>query len=153
VIFRLNKEEFGLDIKQVIEIMPLVMITEIPAADGSAIEGVINLRGQIIPVMNLRSQFNFPKIEKLEKTARIVVVDLKLSRLGLLVDEVPEVLKIAENKIEAVPELIKKKIPADYIKGVGKTGDRLIIILDPGNFAAFSEEASKRQSEKGETNG
>ncbi len=129
VIFRLRDEEFGVDISSVLEISRVLDITHIPQAPGF-IEGVINLRGQVMAVVDLARQFGLKPQAELPKTARIIVVNVSDETIGLIVDEVPEVLRIAEVDIEPTPEIIQTEIKKDYIKGVGKLGDRLVILLD-----------------------
>jgi purine-binding chemotaxis protein CheW len=129
VNFRLRGEEYGVDIGQVREITRVVDISHIPESP-SFIEGVTNLRGQIIPVVDLAKQFGLAPQEKLPESARIVVTEVKGQTVGMIVDEVPEVLKIPEENIEPTPELIQTEIRKDYIKGVGKLENRLIVILD-----------------------
>jgi purine-binding chemotaxis protein CheW len=129
VNFRLRGEEYGVDIGQVREITRVVDISHIPESP-SFIEGVTNLRGQIIPVVDLAKQFGLAPQEKLPESARIVVTEIKGQTVGMIVDEVPEVLKIPEENIEPTPELIQTKIRKDYIKGVGKLENRLIVLLD-----------------------
>jgi purine-binding chemotaxis protein CheW len=129
VNFRLRDEEYGVDIASVREITRVVDISHIPESP-SFIEGVTNLRGQIIPVVDLAKQFGLAPQEKLPESARIVVTEVKGQTVGMIVDEVPEVIKIPEENIEPTPELIQTKIRKDYIKGVGKLENRLIVLLD-----------------------
>jgi len=129
VNFRLRDEEFGFDIGSVREITKVADITHIPEAP-SFIYGVTNLRGQVIAVIDLAQQFGLPPRQELPETARIVVTEIKGQTVGMLVDEVPEVLKIADENIEPTPELIQTEVRKDYIKGVGKLDNRLIILLD-----------------------
>jgi purine-binding chemotaxis protein CheW len=129
VNFRLRDEEYGVDIGSVREITRVVDISHIPESP-SFIKGVTNLRGQIIPVVDLAKQFGLAPQEKLPESARIVVTEVKGQTVGMIVDEVPEVLKIPEENIESTPELIQTEIRKDYIKGVGKLENRLIVILD-----------------------
>jgi purine-binding chemotaxis protein CheW len=129
VNFRLRDEEYGVDIGSVREITRVVDISHIPESP-SFIKGVTNLRGQIIPVVDLAKQFGLAPQEKLPESARIVVTEVKGQTVGMIVDEVPEVIKIPEENIEPTPELIQTKIRKDYIKGVGKLENRLIVILD-----------------------
>ena len=129
VNFRLRDEEFGLDIGSVREITRVTDITHIPEAP-SFIYGVTNLRGQVIAVIDLAKQFGLAPQQDLPETAKIVVTEIKGQTVGMLVDEVPEVLKIADENIEPAPELIQTEIRTDYIKGVGKLDNRLIILLD-----------------------
>ena len=129
VNFRLRDEEFGLDIGSVREITRVGDITHIPEAP-SFIYGVTNLRGQVIAVIDLARQFGLAPQQDLPETAKIVVTEIKGQTVGMLVDEVPEVLKIADENIEPAPELIQTEVRTDYIKGVGKLDNRLIILLD-----------------------
>jgi len=127
--FRLRDEEFGVDIGSVKEITRVADITPIPEAP-SFIRGVTNLRGQVIAVIDLAQQFRLAAQEKLPDSARIVVTEFNGRTVGMLVDEAPGVLKIAGENIEPTPELIQSEVSKDYIKGVGKLDNRLIILLD-----------------------
>jgi len=129
VNFRLRDEEFGVEIGLIKEIARVVDITHIPEAP-SFIRGVINLRGQVIAVIDLARQFELASQDKLPGTAKIIVTDIEDQTVGLLVDDVPEILRIPKENIEPAPEMIKSEIKKDYIKGVGKLEDRLIIVLD-----------------------
>lgn len=127
--FRLGKEEFGVDICSVREITRVEGITHIPEAP-SFIRGVINLRGKIIGVIDLAWQFGLETKGNATDRARIVVTKINTQTVGILVDEVPGVLKIPEGNIKPTPELITSRVKKDYIKGVGKLGKKLIILLD-----------------------
>jgi purine-binding chemotaxis protein CheW len=140
VIFDLSGEEFGLDISQVREIIRMQDITPVPKAP-QFIEGVINLRGQIIAVMDLAKRFGLDRTNRTEKT-RIVVADVGGNTVGLIVDEVPEVLRISESNIDQTPSMIETQIHADFIRGVGKMEKRLIILLNV-NKILTSEEAKQ----------
>ncbi len=129
VNFRLREEEFGVDIGSVSEITKVADISHIPEAP-SFIQGVTNLRGQIIAVVDLARQFGLSPQENLPESARIVVTEVNGQTVGMLVDEVPEILKIPEENIEPAPELIQTEVRKDYIKGVGKLDGRLIVLLD-----------------------
>lgn len=127
VIFNLDREEYGVYITQVQEIIRPVGITRIPGMPDF-IEGVINLRGKIIPILNLRERFGFAKKEKNTNT-RIVVAEVSNQTVGLVVDMVAEVLRIADEAIDPLPPTVTN-IDAEYLKGVGKLDRRLIILLD-----------------------
>ncbi len=137
VIFRLAKEEFGLDIAQVREIIRMQDITPMPKAP-EFIEGVINLRGQIIAVMDLARRFGLEQTQKTEKT-RIVVTEVKDNTVGVIVDEVPEVLRISEDNVDPTPEMIESQVHAEFIKGVGKLEERLVILLDVDKILSREE--------------
>lgn len=130
VVFRLQDEEFGIDINCVREILRMVDITHIPDAPGF-LEGVINLRGHIIAVINLNKQFGLAPLSiETSKTARIIVIEIDNILIGMMVDEVFHVLSIAEKEIEETPPILKTKVHFDYIQGIAKIGDRLIVMLD-----------------------
>ena len=127
VTFKLGNEEFGLDILKVKEIIKPVSITKIPNAPYF-VEGVINLRGEVIPVISLRKRLNLSDNELNSKT-RIIVIETNKKTTGFIVDEVNEVLRIHENIMEATPELVSS-VDSEYIIGVGKLDDRLLIHID-----------------------
>ncbi|HEY8320262.1 MAG TPA: chemotaxis protein CheW [Candidatus Baltobacteraceae bacterium] len=127
VSFRLGTEEYGVDIAQAQEVIRMVEITHVPRAPRF-MEGVINLRGQLIPIIDLRTRFGMPRVEK-TKSSRIVVTDIGSKRVGIIVDSVSEVIDIPIENIEDAPEMIAG-IGTEYIQGVGKVADRLIIMLD-----------------------
>lgn len=127
VAFQLDKEIYGVDIATVHEIIRMQEITRIPRAP-SFIEGVINLRGKVIPVLDLRKRFNLPNGQYTDKT-RIVVVEIPPHTVGLIVDAVSEVLRLPVEAIEP-PSPVIANVDVEYLRGVGKLADRLIILLD-----------------------
>lgn len=127
VSFHLSSEEYGVDISQVQEIIRMVEITHVPRAPHF-MEGVINLRGQLISIIDLRTRFSMPRAEQ-TKSTRIVVTEIGSKRVGIVVDSVSEVLNIPMEQVENAPEMIAG-VGTEYIQGVGKVGDRLIILLD-----------------------
>ncbi|WMW24925.1 chemotaxis protein CheW [Methanolobus sediminis] len=132
VIFNLGVEEFGVNIMQVQEIIRMPDITRIPRSPDY-IKGVINLRGKIIVVMDLDRRFGMKETEMTDES-RIVVVDIEGTIIGLVVDSVSEVIRLKGSNIEHTPEIITQKINADYLKGVGKMEDRLLILLNLENI-------------------
>ena len=127
VTFRIGEEEFGVDILSVQEIIRLMQITMVPHA-AAFIEGVINLRGKVIPVVNMRTRFNLPAVEH-DGNTRIVVMEFNQKIVGFLVDGVSEVLRIPASTVEPAPPVVCG-IGSEYIRGVGKLQDRLLILLD-----------------------
>lgn len=127
VTFKLGNEEYAVDILKVQEINRMVEITSIPNAP-SYVEGVINLRGKVIPVINLRKKFGLDSKE-MDSQSRIMVVDIG-STVGLIVDSVSEVLRLSSDTIEPPPPMTAGNGSSEYIKGVGKLTDRLLILLD-----------------------
>ncbi|MFN3480202.1 MAG: chemotaxis protein CheW [Thermodesulfovibrionales bacterium] len=126
VTFKLGDEEYGIDILKVQEINRMTEITSMPKAPFS-VEGVINLRGKVIPVVNLRKRFGLD-LKEIDSQSRIIVVDIG-STVGLIVDSVSEVLRISSDTIEPPPP-ITGGIGSEHILGIGKLEDRLIILLD-----------------------
>jgi purine-binding chemotaxis protein CheW len=127
VAFNVGAEEFGVDVKKVEGVIALVDITRMPRAPHF-VEGIINLRGQIIAVVDLASRLGIEAGEHGPAT-RIVVVEAMEVKVGLIVDS-PEVINIKEEDIEASPALIGGDIESSFIKGVVKMGERLLILLD-----------------------
>ena len=125
--FRIGNETFGVRIGSVREIVRVPEITAVPSAPET-IEGVINLRGKIIPVMDLRKRFGQSDIQP-DKKNRILVVELENKLVGLIVNAASEVLKIAPSEIEAPGSLFAEG-ESSYVTGVGKLKGRLIILLD-----------------------
>ena len=127
VSFKIGDEEFGVDILSVQEINRMSQITKVPNTP-EFIEGVINLRGRIIPVIDLRVKLGMVRKDH-GKNTRIVVVELKGQTIGFIVDEVSEVLRIPKEITEAPPEMVGG-VNSDYITSIGKLEDRLLILLD-----------------------
>lgn len=132
VVFSLGVEEFGINIMQVQEIIRMPEITRIPRSPNY-VKGVVNLRGKIIVVMDLDKRFGMNSKE-LTDDSRIVVVDIDGTVVGLVVDSVSEVIRLQESNIEKTPDIITQKINAEYLKGVGKLNERLLILLNLENI-------------------
>lgn len=128
VVFRLAEEWYGLDIGVVQEIIAWQPVTRVPRAPAD-VEGIINLRGHIIPVVDLRRRFGLEPAAP-GREARIVVAELGERVVGLRVDGVSEVLRVPAGAIEP-PTTAMAGIDSDFIRGVAKTEDRLIILLNP----------------------
>ena len=127
VSFKIGTEEFGVDILNVQEIIKIVQITKVPNSPVF-VEGVINLRGKVIPVIDLRTRLGLQKLEH-DKDTRIIVVELSKSTIGFIVDAVNEVLRIPVSITEAPPEIVAG-LDSEFIKSVGKLDDRLLILID-----------------------
>ena len=127
VSFRLADEEYGLDIMKVQEIILIGQITNMPQTPDF-VKGLINLRGQVIPIIDLRSRFGFPAGEKSE-SQRIIVVNVGTRTLGIVVDAVDQVLRVKAEDVEPPPTSIKG-INHDFITGLVKQEDKLVILLD-----------------------
>ncbi|MDR3597571.1 chemotaxis protein CheW [Clostridium sp.] len=129
LIFSIGKEYYGIDIKYVIEIIGIEPITEVPELPNY-IRGVINLRGKIIPVMDVRLKFKKEEKEYDDRTC-IIVVEIDNICIGLIIDRVLEVVNIGENNISAPPKINSNKDNANkYIKGIGKIQNEVRLIID-----------------------
>jgi purine-binding chemotaxis protein CheW len=146
--FRIGNETFGVRIASVREIVRVPEITSVPSAPDT-VEGVINLRGKIIPVMDLRKRFGHVDMQP-DKKNRILVVELQNKLIGLIVNAASEVLKIPPSEIEA-PGSVFAEGESSYVTGVGKLKGRLIILLDVSKL--LHQQEVKRLEEAAETAG
>lgn len=128
VTFSLLEEEFGLPILDVREIIRMTEITPVPHAPAF-VEGVINLRGQIIPIVDLRKRFGLTAGE-LDDDSRIIVVEIVGNILGLVVDSVSEVLRIPVDTISPAPAIVANGIGAEYIRGISHHNNKMLILID-----------------------
>jgi len=141
VIFSLGKELYGVTIHTVESIIKLQAITQVPKT-AAFILGVTNLRGTVVPVLDLRIRFNLPLNEKTANT-RIVIVNTEGSKVGIVVDEVTEVLKVPRNTITPPPPL-STTIESSFINGIARIDDRLVILLDLEKVLASSSRQHNR---------
>lgn len=125
--FRVAAEEYGIEIRYITEIIGVQKITEVPDTD-MYLKGVINLRGKIIPVVDVRLRFGLPEIAYGDRTC-IVVVDVSSASIGLIVDEVLEVVNIPEENVSEPPRTTKGS-SGRYIQGMGKIGASVKILLN-----------------------
>ena len=128
VVFQLGGEEFGVDIMQVQEIIRIPETTRIPRSPDY-IKGVINLRGRIIVVINLDQRFGMDSKE-IDDNSRIIVAEVGETVMGMVVDSVSEVMRLPASNLEPAPDILTSRVSSDYIRGVGKLEDRLLILLD-----------------------
>ena len=142
--FTLGEEDFGVDILSVQEINRVTEITKIPSTPDF-VKGVINLRGNVIPVIDLRKRLGMPEREH-DKQTRIIVADVEDRTVGLVVDAVSEVIRMDANLVEPPPEIILGAgDKGRYIKGVGKLDDKLLMLLDINSM--FSRQEQDQLSE------
>ncbi len=137
VTFTLGNEEYAVDILKVQEINRMKEITRVPNSP-SYVEGVINLRGKVIPVVNLRRKFGLAERES-DEQSRIMIMDIQGITMGLVVDSVSEVLRVPSDIVEPTPPMASN-ISTEFIKGIAKLEDRLIILLDMDRLLGKSEE-------------
>ena len=136
VVFHLGAELYGVEIARVHEIIRLMQVTRVPRAP-SFVEGVINLRGKVIPVVDLRRRFGLPQAEH-TRASRIVVVELSDHVVGVIVDGVSEVLRVNTATIEP-PSPVVAGIDSEYLSGIAKVDEQLIILLDLDRVLARDE--------------
>jgi len=139
VSFMIQNEEFAIDILFVQEINRMLQITKVPNAPAF-VSGVVNLRGRVIPVIDLRTKLGM-ETKAHDKNTRIVVVEVKEKTVGFIVDAVKEVLRIPSSITEPPPELVTG-INSEFIKAVGKLEDRLITLIDIEKILSNSEAKS-----------
>ena len=137
--FKLGQETFGINIASVREVLKPTKITHIPAA-AEFLKGVINVRGNVVPVVDLQTQFKLPHADNSQRT-RVIIVESKLGErmtvLGALADSVDEVIELDADHIEPAPR-VGVRLDSRFILGIGKRGNDFIILLDVARV--FSEE-------------
>jgi purine-binding chemotaxis protein CheW len=139
VVFQLSGEAYGVNVAQVQSIIPMQEIVYVPGAPAF-VEGVINLRGAVIPVVDLRNRFQIPHPDNdQDKKAVIVITELNELQVGLIVDRVTEVTKIPEAAIEP-PSPLLTSVDTAYLRGIGKFKERPVILLDLGRVFSLDEQ-------------
>ena len=136
VSFNIGEEEFGVDILCVQEINRMVEVTRVPNAPQFVV-GVINLRGKVIPIIDMRMRLEL-ETKSDDKNTRIIVVEIKNKVIGFIVDNVNEVLRISKSITEAPPPMVSG-INSEYITSIGKLDDRLLILLDLDKILATAD--------------
>ncbi len=153
VVFELAGEAYGINVSQVQSILPMQDIVAVPGAP-SFVEGVVNLRGAVVPVVDLRSRFELslpsnPNPENggngRERKAVIVITELDELQIGLIVDKVTEVIKIAEESIEP-PSPLLASVDTTYLRGIGKLKQGLVILLDLARIFSLNEQQAFTQA-------
>ncbi|MCT4607250.1 MAG: chemotaxis protein CheW [Marinisporobacter sp.] len=127
VIFKLENESYGVDIMNVKEICEYKESVKVPNTP-QFVDGLINLRGEIIPIINLKKRFHLKDTE-VNSDTRIIVIGIKEKQVGFVVDEASQVLRMSEENIEAAPEIVVG-VDKKYITGVGKIEDKIVLLLD-----------------------
>lgn len=136
VIFKLGQQNYCVDIMNIGGITEYKGATKVPESPYF-VEGVINLRGSIIPIINLKKRFSIPETIKAED-CRVVLYNLNGSEIGFLVDEANQVIKIDSQDIDPTPDIIKGE-DKEYIDGVGKVGQEIVIVLDLAKILTENE--------------
>jgi purine-binding chemotaxis protein CheW len=138
-------EEYGLEILRVKEVIRIREITRLPKAPRF-VKGIINLRGDVIPIIDLRDRFGLEHKEYTVMT-RVIVVDVEGKLVGMVVDAASQVVRIPSDQIEPPPPIVGG-ISAEYIKGVGKLDDRLVILLNIDRILTVEEKVELRKLER-----
>lgn len=133
VIFELSGEEFGIEVTQVSEIIPSSKITRIPLAP-ECIQGIINLRGKVVVVIDLNKRLDFVSKET-DSLSKIIIVEVGDTIIGMPVNSVSEIISLPLSSIESVSEVVQSKINSEYLTGIGRTENRLFILLDLARIA------------------
>jgi len=128
VSFNLEKEEYGINVLMVREIIRMLNITRVPNTP-QYVEGVINLRGKVIPIINLRKKFDLMDTEY-DKRTRIMVMEVVGELMGFIVDEVSEVIRISDKEIQPPPPVVSSGIEQECMAGVINQAERLLVLLD-----------------------
>jgi len=129
IVFTVGQERFGVDVNQIKQVIPVMEATHIPNSP-SFVKGVINLRGDIIPIIDLADKLSLKQSQVDEEKKRIIIVELdEISNIGMLVDTVTEMIRIHADKITDAPE-IARAVHTDYIQGVAKIDKQLLILLN-----------------------
>lgn len=139
VVFDLSGESYGVNIAAVESIIKMQPITRLPQAPGF-VEGVTNLRGKVLPVVDLRKRFGLPT-QLADKNSRIIVTTVSTTEVGMIVDGVSEVLTIPEQAVETAPT-ITTTVDSTFITGIAKIDQRLIILLDLEKILSSQEQVS-----------
>jgi purine-binding chemotaxis protein CheW len=136
ISFAISDEDYGVDIQTVKEVIRKKEITRLPKAPAF-VKGVINLRGDVIPIIDLRERFNMEQQEYTNMT-RVIVVEVEGRSIGMVVDSVSHVIRIEEGQIEPPPPCVGK-VSEEYIRGVGKVDEKLIVLLNIDHILSTEE--------------
>jgi purine-binding chemotaxis protein CheW len=137
VIFKLNDEHYGLNIHNVENIEKVSAITRVPHT-RPYIRGIINLRGNVIPIIDLRKRFKLEELETTDDT-RIIIINHDELNVGMVVDSSSETLQLKDEEIDMAPS-VKASIEDDFIKEIGKHNNRIIMLLDINKVLGLTEE-------------
>jgi purine-binding chemotaxis protein CheW len=140
VSFKIGNEEHGIDVLKVREIIRMSNITRVPNTPHY-IEGVINLRGKVIPIISLRMKFSLPETENDNRT-RIIVMDMDNELMGFVVDSVAEVIRIAVSEIQPPPPIVTGGIDQECLSGVIHHAERLLVLLNLEKMFSHEERKS-----------
>ena len=140
VSFNLDKEEYGIEVLKVREIIRMTTITHMPNTPHY-VEGIINLRGKVIPIVSMRKKFGLMESENSIHT-RIMVMDIEGELMGFIVDAVSEVIRVSSSEIQPSPAVVSGGMDQDCISGVINQGERLLVLLDLDKMFSNDEKQS-----------
>ncbi|HHY66613.1 MAG TPA: chemotaxis protein CheW [Alicyclobacillus sp.] len=138
IVFQLGTEEYGVEVSQVLSIERVQKITRVPRTPAF-VKGVINLRGVVTPIIDLRARFGLPEVEYTDDT-RIVVVAVGEMEVGLVVDAANDVIDVPMSRVDPPPAVVGG-VKADYLRGVAKLDDRLLVLLNLDRVLSVQEVA------------
>jgi len=142
IIFKIGEEDYGIDIQSVKTIERIMSFARVPKA-APYVNGVINLRGEIIPVMSLRKRFDIAA-DEFSNSTRIIIIELEGNSLGYIVDEVKEVLSLSSDNIENSQSIDEKDIDKEFILGVGKIDESIVTLLNLKALVESSFQVDKK---------
>lgn len=137
VVFSINRKFFGIELFKIREVISYRKITPLPQA-GGFIQGIINLRGTVIPVFDLREKFNMPTAAEYTQFHVIIVVEISGRIMGVIVDDVSDVVEISPEEFQTTGNL-PSDVQREYLKGVGKKDDKMISLLDMDHILSSEE--------------
>ena len=140
VSFHLANEEYGVEVLKVREIIRMVTITHMPNTPHY-VEGIINLRGKVIPIISMRKQFGLMEVDNNSQT-RVIIMDVGGELLGFTVDAVSEVIRVSASEIQPPPSIASGGIDQEYITGVINHGERLLVLLNLDKMFSHEEKES-----------
>ena len=141
VIFEMGEEHFGVDIATVESIIKMQPLTKVPYSP-SFVEGVTNLRGVVVPVIDLRKRFSMAETQQTRET-RIVITNLEGIKVGMVVDSVSEVLTVSTDIIDPTPAMVSS-VEAEFVSGIARFDDHLVVLLDLEKVLSLKEQKALR---------
>ena len=145
ISFSIGEEHYGVDIQEVKEVIRIREITQLPKAP-TFVKGVINLRGDVIPIIDLREKFGLEQLDYTEVT-RVIVVEVDGKSIGMVVDRVSNVIKIPQDEIEPPPPLVGG-LSGEYLRGIGKLGEKLIVLISIDKILTTDEKIELKKMEE-----
>ncbi len=137
ITFRIGDEEYGIDIMLVQEIVRYSRPTRVANANPF-IKGVINFRGRVIPIIDMHRKFNLPQQEYDDFTV-VIIIEVQQKTMGMIVDRVSDIMNFRHEDIQVVDQEFADDVKTEHLKGMGKSGERIVMLLDPNRVLSFEE--------------